>query len=238
MSMNYSEFRRQLGTDPGSRDPAYLRARQSSVEFIQAAAESDLFERRLRRALAVDAPPDLVSCLKEMGAPGVRAPIPWRRYALAAGVLLAIAAAGVSWRMNPRYDSVEQYVAFHYSHDGPGLLAQGGGHLADNVDEVLTRFHVTLTPEARQMVGLIKFCPTPRGRGAHIVLNTPRGPITVIFMPGTTVTDGEMMVFDGMQAQLVVLTHGSAAVIGTETQHISGFHTLVQNAFIPLSNEV
>jgi len=236
--MDYSEFIRQLGTDPASRDPAFLRARQSSAEFIQAAAESDLFERRLRHALAVDAPPDLASCLKEVGVTGARAQIPWRQYALAAGLLLAIAAAGVTWRMTPHYDTVEQYVALHYAHDGPGLLERGGGRLAENVDEVLSRFHVTLTPEARRMVGLIKFCPTPGGRGAHIVLNTPQGPLTVIFMPGTAVTDGEMMDFDGMQAQLVVLSRGSAAVIGTETQHVSDFHTLVQNAFVSLSTEV
>ncbi len=64
MSMNYSEFIRQLATDPASQDPVFLRARQSSPEFIQAAAESDQFEHRIRRALAVPTPQDLLPDLK------------------------------------------------------------------------------------------------------------------------------------------------------------------------------
>lgn len=238
MSMNYFEFIRQLGTDPAARDPAFLRARESSPEFIRAAAESDRFERSLSRALTVTPPPDLLAGLKgiaDVRAAGVQV---WRRYAVAAGLLLAVAAAGIIWRINPAYDSVEQYVAHHYRHDGRALVTRGAGKLADNVDEVLTRFHVTMTPETRRMVEVIKYCPTPGGEGAHMVLNTEQGPITVIFMPETAVTDGEMLEFDGMEAQLVVLTVGSAAVIGSQDQRVTAFHQLVQNAFIPLDAEV
>ena len=34
MSMNFSEFIRQLGAEPRSQDPEFLRARQSSPEFL------------------------------------------------------------------------------------------------------------------------------------------------------------------------------------------------------------
>ncbi len=162
----------------------------------------------------------------------------WHYYALAASLLLAVTAAGITWRMNPGFDSVEDYVAYHYAHDGSALVSRGEGQLAQNVDEILTRFHIALTPEARRMVGVIKFCPTPDGTGAHMVLNTKHGPITIIFMPHTVVTDGEMLAFDGMQAQLVNLASGSAAVIGTEDQDIASFHALVQDSFIKLSAEV
>jgi hypothetical protein len=67
-----------------------------------------------------------------------------------------------------------------------------------------------------------------------MVFNTPQGPITVIFMPDTEVTDGEMLQFDGMQAQLVALQSGSLAVIGTQQQQIGNFHAMMQKAFIPL----
>ena len=94
-----------------------------------------------------------------------------------------------------------------------------------------------MTPEMDRMVGLIKYCPTPAGKGAHMVINTDQGPITVIFMPDTTVTDGDIVEFDGMKAQLVSLERGSAAIIGTLTQPVSSFHTLVQNAIVPLNLE-
>jgi hypothetical protein len=232
--MDYSEFIRQLGADPASRDPAFLRARTSSPEFERAAAESDRFERQLSRALSLNTPQDLLPELKQIGNSGVPRLRVWRNYALAAGVLLALFAAGILWRLNPEFDSVEQYVAYHYAEDGSALVARAQGRLAANVDEVLTRFRVGLTPEARHMVGLIKFCPTPGGKGAHMVFNTTQGPITVIFMPETEVTDGEMLQFDGMQAQLVALQSGSIAVIGTEQQQIGRFHTMMQKAFIPL----
>jgi len=231
--MNYSEFIHQLGADPASQDPAFLRARKSSPEFERAAAESDRFERQLKRALSLNAPRNLLPELKKIGHSGAPRVGVWRNYALAAGVLLAMLAAGILWRVNPQFDSVEQYVAYHYAEDGSALVTLAQGRLAENVDEVLARFKMGLTPEARRMVGLIKFCPTPEGKGAHMVFNTPQGPITVIFMPGTEVTDGEMLQFDGMQAQLVALQSGSIAVIGTEQQEIGRLHTMMQKAFIP-----
>lgn len=237
--MNYNDFVRQLGTDPGSQDPAFLRARESSPEFIQAAAASDLFEDRLSHAFGVNAPQDLLPGLKEIARESMPWISRWPRYALAASLLLAIMVAGITWRhMNPHFDSVEQYVAAHYEHDGPELVARGQGQLANNVDQVLARFQVALTPKAKQMVGLIKFCPTPAGTGAHMVFNTEHGPITIIFMPDTRVTDGEMMAFDGMQAELVALASGSAAVIGTKSQQIASFYSLVQTSFVPLHTEV
>lgn len=235
MYMNFFEFRRQLGTDPASQDVAFLRARQSSPEFIQAAAESDRFERRLHRALALPAPQDLLHSLQEIGRSKTPRQSFWRHYALAASLLLAVAAGGITWRMNTGLDTVAEYVVNHYAYDGPALVARGAGQQAANVDEILNQFQVGLTPELTQMVGLIKFCPTPAGEGAHMVLNTERGPITVIFMPDTVVSDGEMLDFDGMQAQLVVLAGGSAVIIGAHSQQVAGFYTLVQNSFIPLN---
>ena len=235
MSMDYSEFIRQLGVDPGTRDPAFLSARDSSPEFARAAAASDRFERQLSRALGLSAPQDLLAGLQRVGHPHEWQQSSWRYYALAAIILLAVISAGVIWRLNPRFDSVEQYLAYHYAEDGPILVARGEGQHADNIDEVLNRLNVGLTPQARSMVGLIKFCPTPGGKGAHLVFNTVHGPITVIFMPDTEVNDGEMLRFDGMQAQLLALTTGSIAVIGTENQQVSSFYDLMHGAFVPFS---
>ena len=154
-------------------------------------------------------------------------------------LLLAVAAAGLTWRMNTMsFDSVEQYVAYHYHHDGEKVLISSEGRVAEDVDAILARFDVEMAPDLSRMVSLIKYCPTPEGKGAHIVLNTKEGPITVIYMPGTPVTDGELMDFDGMQAQLVSLAGGSAAIIGRQQQQVSQFYDLVHNAFIMVSAKV
>ncbi len=238
MSMNLSEFIRQLGADPNSQDPEFLRVRNSAPEFIQAANESAQFERKLGRALAVSVPVNVLADLKETARTTAGGATRWRYYAMAAGLLLVITAAGITWRMSAvKFDSVEQYVAYHYHHDGEDVLARAYGQRADNIDEVLSGFNVKLAPGLAGMVSLIKFCPTPAGMGAHLVVTTASGPVTIIFMPDTLVADGEMLAFDGMQAQLVGLGRGSAAVIGTTSQNVAEFHSLVQSSFIPLGSE-
>lgn len=238
MSMNLSEFIRQLGTDPDSRDPEFLRVRHSAPEFIQAADESAQFERKLARALAVPVPVNVLADLKQTAQTKKVGATRWRYYAMAAGLLLVITAAGITWRLNaPEFDSVEQYVAYHYHHDGEDVLARADGQRANNIEEVLSGFKVKLAPGLAGMVSMIKFCPTPAGMGAHLVVMTASGPVTIIFMPDTPVADGEMLAFDGMQAQLVGLGRGSAAVIGTSSQNVAELHSLVQSSFVSLGSE-
>jgi hypothetical protein len=64
MSMNLSEFIRQLATDPDSQEPEFLRARNSAPEFVAAASESARFETRLRRAMSVPVPADWLADLQ------------------------------------------------------------------------------------------------------------------------------------------------------------------------------
>lgn len=79
-------------------------------------------------------------------------------------------------------------------------------------------------------IAFIKFCPTPDGRGAHMVVSTDQGPMTIIYMPKTRVTDGEMVRFDQMHALLVNLEHGSAAIIGTQSQNVENLVVLVRDS--------
>ncbi len=49
-------------------------------------------------------------------------------------------------------------------------------------------------------------------------------------MPGTQVTDGEMVEFDQMHAYMIDLEHGSAAIIGRRSQPVKSLETLVRNS--------
>jgi len=230
--MNYSEFIRQLGADPASSDPEFLRARNSAPEFIVAAADSDRFEFLLNQAMNAGDPRGLVDELKCLTDLRSAAPRQWRNYAIAASMLLAVVAAGITWQINHSWDSVEQYVEQHYGIDGPDLLIKGEGKIVNDPNAYLARFDTRMSAELAAKVSLIKHCPTPDGKGAHIVLNTSEGALTVIFMPDTAVTDGETMVFGNMEALLVSLNRGSAVIIGSNNQHIANFRRLVQNGFI------
>jgi len=236
MSISFSEFQRLLGADPANQDPAFLQARQSSAEFIEAARAADRLERQLRAAMALPAPADLVSELRKLtiSKPSSRSPH-WGVWAMAASVLLVVAIAGLNWRAvapGPQWDSVESYVVDHYGADGAVLLEKATLEQAGDANQILAPFSVSLTPEMAQRVGFVKYCPTPDGRGVHLVLNTEQGAVTIMFMPKTGVVDGQVMTFDDMQALLVSLIHGSAAIIGTRTQQLSGLRSAVQESFV------
>jgi hypothetical protein len=241
MSMNFSEFRRLLGAGPRSRDPDFLRARDSSPEFSEAAAEAERFEAKLERALSLPEPPGLMDGLlaaarakkAESGRKN------WLPAALAAGLLLAITAAGLTWRAGHRWDSVEEYVIDHYYHDGVKMLAEArSGQVAPteaaDLQALFAGFEAQAAPAFADLVGVVKVCVTPDGKGIHMVLNTKGGLVTVIYMPQTGVEDRESFEFDGQQVLLVQLQHGSAAIVAAGPQYVGDYYALVQDSILPL----
>jgi hypothetical protein len=236
MSMNFSEFKHLLGADPRSRDPELQRARHSSPEFEEAAASAENFETKLERSASIPAPDGLMEDIMAISRQqaGSTKSKGWRPMALAASVLIAVGAAGLTWKMNPHWDSVEDYLAYHYRHDGEKLLSRADGASANDVQEFLSELNVRATPALAGIVGMIKYCPTPDGKGVHMILNTETGPVTVFYMPDTKVTDKEMLAFDNMEAILVDLQSGSAAIIGPDRQLISSLYSFVQDSLLPI----
>ena len=239
--MNFSDFRRLLGADPRSRDPAFLRARDSAPEFREAAADAERFEAKLERALSLPEPPGLIDGLLAAARQGdaYGRNKHWWPAALAAGMLLAIAAAGLSWRASHRWDSVEEYVVDHYYHDGVTMLAEAGARelapvQAADLQELFAAFEAQATPVFMELVGVVKVCVTPDGKGIHMVLNTADGLVTVIYMPATEVEDRESFEFDGQQALLVQLRHGSAAIVSAGQRDAGALYALVQESIVPL----
>lgn len=230
--MDFSEFRRRLGAEPRSRDPELLRARESGPEFAAAADEAEAFEARLERALALPAPTGLVDDLLGAARQPGRAPRRrWVAVALAAGLLLAVGIAGLERLLQPSWDSIEDYVIDHYYHDGVDMLAQTptAPDPAD-IRAMFARFEVEAAPELQEIVGVIKICVTPDGTGVHMVLNTTSGPVTVFYMPGTQVSDREQFTFDGQNAVLVQMDHGSAAIIGSEPLDSANWYAFLHDS--------
>lgn len=241
MSMDFTEFTFRLGADPHNPDPAFLRARDSSPEFRDAVRQAERFETQLERALALDVPPSLLDELRAIpgqsaGAAGQAQNLARRwRLAVAASLLVAVGAAGMTWRLNYHWDSVEEYVVDHYRHDGASVLARAGGQAADGVGAMLAEFGVEAAPALAGIVRVIKNCPTPDGKGLHMVLATELGLITLIYMPDTTVTDGERVAFDDREAMLVALQSGSAVLIGPEREQVERLRSLVQESIVPVN---
>jgi hypothetical protein len=229
MSMNFSEFKKLIGADPWNRDPETLQALNSAPEFAQAAREAEDFEHKLQNALRIQPPADLLADIKGIA----RQPVPhrhWLPLALAASLLIAVSAMVVVWNQPPRQD-VRTYLADHYALDGDSLLAGATDTVPEqDINRIMASLNVSAGPQLSGVIRFIKFCPTPEGRGAHMVVSTEQGLMTIIFMPDTQVVDGELVQFGPMQAYLVNFDFGSAAIIGTSTQAVENLEPVVRSS--------
>jgi hypothetical protein len=237
--MNFSEFKKILGAEPRCKDPEFLRARHSGAEFEAAAVEAERFEDRLDRAILVAAPEGLLEKITATAlASGNESKRQrWWPMAMAASLLIAVGAAGLTWNLNRGWDSAEDYVVDHYRHDGGRVLSLAPISSVRDVQTVLSELDVQALPALASLVGVIKICPTPDGRGAHMILETEAGPVTVIYMPDTAVTDQEVLAFDDVQALLVELPGGSAAIIAPDRAVIAGLYGTVRDSIVPLAGK-
>jgi hypothetical protein len=228
--MNFSEFKKLIGADPWNRDHETLRARNSAPEFETAAAEAEAFEEKLQSALHIQPPAELLDEIKSIS----RQPTQrrnWMPLALAASLLIALGAVGMVWKQSRQWDSVEAYLADHYSHDGAALVANATDIVSEqDIVKIMTSLGASADQQLSGRIRFIKFCPTPDGRGAHMVVSTDQGPMTIIFMPKTQVTDGETVHFDQMHAFLVSLEHGSVAIIGKQSQAVESFGVVIRES--------
>lgn len=235
MSMNFSEFKRLIGADPWNRDSETLRARNSAPEFEAAAAEAEAFEEKLQSALHIQPPADLLEGIK-----GISREVEniqpakqrrWMPLALAASLLIAVGAVGMVWKQSRQWENVEAYLADHYSIDGDALVAQATDIVSEqDIARIMASLNASADQQLSGRIKFIKFCPTPEGRGAHMVVSTDQGPMTIIFMPKTQVTDGEMVKFNQMHAFLVSLEHGSAAIIGKQSQAVESMEAMIRES--------
>ena len=230
MSMNFSEFKKLIGADPWNRDPETLRARNSAPEFEAAAAEAEAFEEKLQSALHVSPPADLLDSIKFISQqPAQRRN--WMPLALAASLLIAVGAVGMVWKQSRQWDSVETYLADHYSKDGTDLVARATGIAAEqDIIRIMASLDASAGQQLSSRIKFIKFCPTPEGRGAHMIVSTDQGPMTIIYMPKIQVDDRKMVDFEQMHALLVSLDQGSAAIIGEKLQSVENIENIVRES--------
>jgi hypothetical protein len=126
---------------------------------------------------------------------------------------------------------VESYIADHYSHDGNAAVEKAKAGVPDqDVNKILARLDATAGKELSGLIRFVKYCPTPDGRGAHMVVSTDQGPMTIIYMPKTRVAEGEEVIFDQMHAVLVNLDQGSVAIVGEESQRVDDLVVLVRDS--------
>lgn len=238
-STNSSEFEKRLGAEP--RETAARLEREGSLDPERRAAvdEALAFEDRLEGALRVPVNEEAL-VEKLLAAPGKSRPRfePPHWLALAASLFILAGVSGLLWvSVQPGgAPSVADYVASHYGHDGAKVLARADeGTTTDEVQAVLARLGAQASEALTGQVQFIKFCPTPDSRGAHMILATKDGPATVIFMPAVQVEAPLLLEFDGVNARVVALDKGAAAIIGASDAAADELRAQLQGGIKPLS---
>ncbi len=236
--MNLLEFKRRLMTDPHTRDPEFVAARAKGGEFARAAAEADAdaFERQLKKALDVPMPKNLAEniILRQSMEPAPRLRSAPRYLALAAAMVLAVAISTmIYFQPGAPHESLHEHLAWHWEMDGPATLALSERSPSDenHVRRVFGELGVHLDHELLANVRLTKFCPTPDGAGVHAVLTTEDGPVTLFYLPRTSVPTSphQVTMADGMEGWMVNLPRGSMALIAEAGRDTSALVDDIRN---------
>lgn len=232
--MNFSDFKRLLGADPYCQDPGFLRARNSGGEFTEAAAAADKFEHKLQQALSLDTPAGLQAEILQ----NVHAVPRWRMtawpMALAASLFMMVGAAAVFTWQQGQVTDLEAYVLNHYQLDGNRLLEQAREPASmERIQAIMASVNASTDKNLAAQVYFIKNCPTPDGQGAHLVVMTEQGPVTVFYLPATDIQDQKSFEMPGMHALLVDLQHGAAAIIGPSMDSVQSVAQLLDRGVLP-----
>ena len=245
--MNFLEFKRQLMVEPGSQSPAFLRVREADERHRQAFAEAMQFESELQQAVQIPVPDDLSdSCINSVFAT-VSTAADTRDHAtasdkhrswawlpaMAAGLVMGIAlttAVFVIERVSD--DSMAGYLTAHWQDDGPDIISRSAltPMNTDNIQRILATLNLDMNSEYAGKFVFAKNCPTPKGLGLHLVVQSDYGPATVFYMPASADHKAAAYRIDGMQAQLLPLQYGTVAILGNNQQIVDNTSELLRKA--------
>ena len=109
---------------------------------------------------------------------------------------------------------------------------QGGG---GDLSSILASLDLQMSDEVSKLVRLVKYCPTPQGKGIHLIMETNQGLVTVLIMPDMQVQDGERFAFNDIDASFVNLpdSHAAAAIVGQSSQLQADLSRVLHSALTP-----
>jgi hypothetical protein len=206
MSVDCRHARLAIGGDPQRLPPEVRQHLGGCAACAKFHDETLAMERRVRAAL-------------ELPLQRFRQPVPARRFALAASVLLAVLVGGGFWLLRPQ-PALAREVVEHVIHE-PGSWERRQPVSRERLAAVLARAGVRF--DARLPVVYASPCPF-RGRIVpHLVLQTDRGPITVMLLAHEKT--GRQSRFDegGYHGVLLPAGSGSVAVVAPRGREFDGY---------------
>lgn len=218
--MNCLEFRRSIMIEPDIQEKEILAHAEGCKTCASFFREQLAFEENLRDVAMMPVPDQLVSrILLHQGTNVSRQQRHQRRwYAVAASIVLAIAVIiGVERQTVPM--SVAQLVMTHIN-DEPQHLEDQLNVQKPELDKVFADIGLRVSTSLGH-VNYVGGCTIRNNeKGAHVVLQGKKGPVTVLFMPGETVMARAQVVGGRFRGIIFPAQYGSVAVVGEKGELI------------------
>ena len=207
--MNCFEFRHHLTVDPYSQDAELLQHKRECPACAAFAVQQGKFEQRLSAALNVEVPTELHARLVLQQSLHQSRRI--RAQAIAAMILLTVALAGGWWWL-PYSPSLIQTVIAHIEEERDLLSSH------DQVsDSQVAQLSQAIGMPLQGDIGVIRhagICAIGKHHGGHLVLAGVKGLVTVLLMPGETISRRKSFEGGGFQGILLPTGYGGMAVVG------------------------
>ena len=230
--MNHEQYRRAVLTNPPGTD-SELEVHRASCEDCRAFTDGVLtFEHQLVRALKVSVP--ISARILPFGARSTARPTKAARWlALAASVVMAFVVGAGIW-LTPRSSLAADVVA-HMAEE-PAAWKSQTALSAGDLAPVLKRANISLDPKAPS-VSYANSCEFRGQVVPHLVVQSPRGPVTVMVLTHESVSKARHFDEQGYRGTILPIPqHGSIAVLmrapGTTAAEVEAVAAQVRSAIV------
>ena len=208
-------MRLEIGADPAGSAPGLEEHVRGCASCSQFREEMRALDANIRRAL--ERPPDWV------GAP--RHTAPWRPWALAASVLLAMLAVLSVWLLRPS-DTLAREVVAHVREEPESWLARQQVDTR-SIDEALRGAGVKLDITSDR-IRYAQSCWFHGHYVPHLVVQTTQGPVTVMILRNQRVSGQRSFQESGMTGVIVPAPQGSIAMLTRGGGNLEALATQMQ----------
>lgn len=219
--MNCLEFRQALLANPASLNDGLKQHLQDCPACAQFASSMSDFERQLKKSVDVEVPEGLSSRILLRQRLAMQQKSNRRRgswMAFAASLILGVVVVlGVEHQITE--PTLEQVVLHHVNDELH--------HLRDNYDLDITKLNRVLSDHGSKIeflpgrrINYAGACRIRNHQGAHVVVDSEKGPITILLMPGEFVAARKSLKDKRFQGVIVPVKNGSMAILGEDLKEV------------------
>jgi hypothetical protein len=213
--VNCLEFRRRLGSDPGSNDAAFVAHRESCVGCAAAYVRAQEFEQRMQHAFAVSVPSTLADRILLAQTTGARRQ--QRRRSRGVAVIFAAAAClvivlSLAYRTELRAQPLGDLVVEHVLHHEPEAVLARAPIDKQRVSAAFADRGVA-PAQIPDGISYVHECPVGPYRTVHMVMPAASGAVSVVYVVDDPPRERRDFQRDGMHGRELPLGDGALVMV-------------------------